>query len=70
MSPKSWTLTSPSEGGNSAEELALITARALGELVSGLAWKRDRSSLGEDRSQGAPRDCPSVPLTDAEGRVV
>jgi hypothetical protein len=37
-----------SEGGDSAEELALFTLRALGELVNGLAAKRETSSLGED----------------------
>jgi hypothetical protein len=37
-----------SEGGESTEELALFTLRALGELVSGLAAKRETSSLSED----------------------
>jgi hypothetical protein len=37
-----------SEGGDSTEELALFTLRALGELVSGLAAKRETSSLSED----------------------
>jgi len=37
-----------SEGGDSTEELALFTLRALGELVSGLAARRETSNLGED----------------------
>jgi hypothetical protein len=39
-----------SEGGDSAKELALFTARALGELVSGLALKRESPSDAEATS--------------------
>lgn len=37
-----------SEGGDSTEELALFTLRALDQLVSNLAAKRESSSLSED----------------------
>lgn len=37
-----------SADGNSTEELALFTLRALGELVDSLAAKRETSNLGED----------------------
>lgn len=51
-----------SEGDNSAEELALFTARALGELVSGLALKRESSSLGEDPVAVVTAGLPERPV--------